>query len=58
MLTKCYFGNQIMENEMAGACSTYGEKISACSNSVGKSEGKIQLGRPRRRWEDIIVDLI
>ena len=21
---------------------------------VGKSEGKRQLGRPRRRWEDII----
>jgi hypothetical protein len=21
---------------------------------VGKSEGKIQLGRPRRRWEDNI----
>jgi hypothetical protein len=24
---------------------------------VGKSEGKKALGRPRRRWEDIIMDL-
>jgi hypothetical protein len=47
-----------MENEMGWVCSTYGEKISACSNSVGKSEEQIQLGRPRRRREDIIIDLI
>jgi len=43
---------------MSGACSMYGEMISACSNSVGKSEGKIQLGRPRRRWEDNIIDIM
>jgi hypothetical protein len=24
---------------------------------VGKTEGKIPLGRPRYRWEDIITDL-
>jgi hypothetical protein len=24
---------------------------------VGNPEGKRQLGRPRRRWEDIIMDL-
>ena len=24
---------------------------------VGKSEGKRPLGRPRRRWEDISIDL-
>jgi hypothetical protein len=24
---------------------------------VGKPEGKRPLGRPRRRWEDVIMDL-
>jgi hypothetical protein len=36
--------------EMGGACSTYGEKRNAYRLLVGKSEGKTQLGRPRRRW--------
>jgi hypothetical protein len=31
-----------------------GEKRNAYRISVGKPEGKIQLGRPRRRWEDNI----
>jgi hypothetical protein len=43
---------------MVGACNTYGEKISASCNSVGKSGAKIQLGRPRRRREDVIIDFI
>ena len=36
---------------MGGTCGTYGgvHKV-----SVGKPEGKIPLGRPRRRWEDNI----
>jgi len=25
---------------------------------VGKTEGKRPLGRPRHRWEDIIMDLL
>ena len=43
---------------MGGACSTYGEKIGAPCNSVRKSQGKIQLGVPRRRRENIKIDFI
>jgi hypothetical protein len=31
-----------------------GEKTNACSVLVGKPEGKMPLGRPRRRWVDNI----
>jgi hypothetical protein len=37
---------------MGRACSTNGEKRSACRILVGKPEGKRPLRRPRRRWED------
>jgi hypothetical protein len=40
------------------ACSTNGEKRNACRILVGKPEGKLQLGRSRRRWVDNIkIDL-
>jgi hypothetical protein len=39
---------------MGRACSTNGEKRNAYTILVGKPEGKIPLGRPRRRWEDNI----
>jgi hypothetical protein len=43
---------------MGRACSTNGEKRNAYRLSVGKSEGKRPLARPRRRWVDIIqIDL-
>jgi hypothetical protein len=43
---------------MSGACSTNGEKMNAYRISVGKTEGKRPLGRPKRRWEDnISMDL-
>jgi hypothetical protein len=32
-------------------------KINSRSVLVGKHEGKRQTGRPRRRWEDIKMDL-
>jgi hypothetical protein len=38
----------------AGACSRYGKGRAACRVLAGKSEGKRQLGGPRRRWEDNI----
>jgi hypothetical protein len=38
---------------MGRACSTNGEK-NAYRILVGKPGGKRPLGRPRRRWEDII----
>jgi hypothetical protein len=43
---------------MGGPCSTNGEKRNAYRLLVGKPEGKIPLGRPRRRWVDnISMDL-
>jgi hypothetical protein len=43
---------------MGGECNTYGKMRNAYKIIVGKSEGKIPLRRPRRRWEDITeVDL-
>ena len=43
---------------MGGACSTYGGGERCIEGLVGKPEGKIPLGRPRRRWEDTIkIDL-
>jgi hypothetical protein len=35
-------------------CSTNGERRNAYRISVDKPEGKRSLGRPRRRWENII----
>jgi hypothetical protein len=43
---------------MGRACSAYGEDRGVHRLLVGKPEGKMPLGRPRRRWEDnIIMDL-
>jgi hypothetical protein len=39
---------------MGGACSTNGEKRNEYRLLVGKPEGKIPLGRRRRRWVDNI----
>jgi len=39
---------------MGGACSAYGERRGVYRVLVGKPEGKRQLERPRRRWEDNI----
>jgi hypothetical protein len=39
---------------MGGACSTNGEKRNAYRLLVGNPEGRIPLGRPRRRWVDNI----
>jgi hypothetical protein len=44
----------IKQNEMRGACGTYGEGRGVYRVLVGKPEGKRPLGRPRRRWEDNI----
>ena len=42
---------------MGGVCSTYGGSRGVYRFMVGKTEGKRPLGRPRRRWEDIKIDL-
>jgi hypothetical protein len=39
---------------MSGTCSTNGEKRNLYRLLIGKSKGKIPLGRPRRRWVDNI----
>jgi len=40
---------------MGGACSVYGERRGIYRALVGKPEGKIPLGRPRRRRENNIT---
>jgi hypothetical protein len=35
---------------LAGHVTGMGEKRNACRLLVGKPEGKISVGRPRRRW--------
>jgi len=39
---------------MGGTCSAYGGGRGVYRVLVGKPDGKIPLGRPRRRWEDNI----
>jgi hypothetical protein len=41
-------------HEIGGTCSWDGEGRGVYSVLVGKREGKIPLGRPRRSWEDNI----
>jgi len=42
---------------MVGACTMYGERRGVYRVLVGKPEGKGPLGRPRCRWEDLMVSL-
>jgi len=41
----------------AGNVARMGEMRNSCNILVGKPEGKKTLRRPRRRWEDIRMDL-
>jgi hypothetical protein len=54
LLTKYFSGNRIKEDEIGGACSTYGEKINAYTALLGKSEGKRPIRRAADRLEDNI----
>jgi hypothetical protein len=58
LLSKGVWFMQIEKNEMGGSCSTYGEKRGAYRILVGRPEGRRPLGRPRRRWERIILKCI
>jgi len=59
LLTKCYSGDLIKNNEMGGACSKYGDRRGTYRVLVGSPEGKRPFGRPRRRWKDNIkMDLL
>jgi hypothetical protein len=42
---------KIENNDMGGACSTYGERRCVFRVLVEKPEGKTPLWRPRCRWE-------
>jgi hypothetical protein len=42
---------------MGGPCSTNGENRKAYRLLVGKPEGKRPLGKSRRKWVDIRMDL-
>jgi hypothetical protein len=42
---------------MGWTCSTHDEMRNAYNILVGKPEWKGPLGRPRRKWEDIRMDL-
>jgi hypothetical protein len=43
---------------MGGACSTNGDERNAYILLVEKAEGKRPLGRRRRRWVEVMMDLI
>jgi hypothetical protein len=50
--------NKSRRMRLAGHVARMGEKRIAYRILVGKPEGKIPLGRPRRRWADNIkIDL-
>jgi hypothetical protein len=58
LLTEYYLCDQIMNNEIGGAGSTYGGEERSNGVLVGKPQGKRPLGKPTRRWKDnIIIDL-
>jgi len=50
-------GDKIEKNEMGWACGAYGCGEGVYRVFLGKPEGKRPLGRPRRRWVDIRMDL-
>jgi hypothetical protein len=47
----------VKEDEMGRAYSTNVEKMNVCGILVRKPKGNRPLGRPKRRWEDIKMDL-
>jgi hypothetical protein len=42
---------------MGRACSIYEKQARCIQDFSGEPEGRRPLGRPRHRWEDIIMDL-
>ena len=42
---------------MGGTSGTYGGKQNTYWVLVGRCEAKIPLGRPRRRWKDVKMNL-
>ena len=56
VITKCYWGDAIEEDEMGGSCGTNKGEECACRASVRTSEGKTPLARPRHRWGEVKMD--
>jgi hypothetical protein len=54
LLTQYCPGYKIEKSEMDRACSVDGEERGIHRGLVEKPEGRRPLGRPRRRWEDIL----
>jgi hypothetical protein len=54
LLAKYCLGNQKKEDEVGGACATYGEDRNIYWVLVGKPEGKRPLERHGHKWEDNI----
>jgi hypothetical protein len=54
ILTQCNSGDQIENNDMGGACSTFRERRGVYRVLVGKAEGKRPPGRTRCRWKEYI----
>jgi hypothetical protein len=51
-----YFAS-VSEDAMHRACTTHWAKKDAYRVLVGKPEGKAPLGRTKRRWKDMRMDL-
>jgi homoserine trans-succinylase len=54
LFAKYYYDDQIMEDDMGGAYDTHWKDIKWVKILFRKSEGKRPLGRPRRRWDEIL----
>jgi hypothetical protein len=50
-------GDQIELNEMGVASSMLGKRRGVYKVLVGKPEGRRPLGKPRRKWENIKMEL-
>jgi hypothetical protein len=52
LIPKYYFADEIKENEVGEACGRHWRGEDSLQGFGRKPEGKISLGKPRRRWED------
>jgi len=54
VLTKYYSDDQVKENGVSGAYSTYGGEEWCIRGFEGKPEGNKPIGRPMRKWGIIL----
>jgi hypothetical protein len=53
-IPKYYYADQIRRMRWAGHVARVGEERKVYRVFMAQPEGKRSLGRPRRRWEDVI----